>query len=138
VNKLLAIAGVTLVAALLLVGCNKKKPAPVDPAEIQNAVASLSKQLPVQLGVELTFSAAKVDGDRVEFDYLSPFPSKDALQPRTAALMRGSMMQYACGNKAARSILDAGVTINHRVVDVQDRELYTTSGDSAICAQYAK
>lgn len=136
-KKHFAIAAAVLVATLPQAGCGKKK-APADPAAISAAVAELSKQLPRQLGTELTLSGAKVDGDRVQFDYYSPFPSKDALQPRTAAIMRGTMMQYACGTTAARSILDAGVSITHRVVDVKGNELYTTSGDSAICAQYAK
>jgi hypothetical protein len=134
-NKTFAIIGAVVMVSVLLPGCGKKKPV-MDPAAANDAVAAVNSKLPIKLGVDLTLTKASVVGDQVEFDYFSPYPSKMQLPPRATALMRGSMVQYACGDPAARKILNAGFSINHRVNDVENHELFATVGDLAVCANY--
>ncbi len=99
-------------------------------------MSAVNSQLPIHLGVDLTLTKASVVGDQVQFDYSSPYPSKVQVPPRATGLMRGSMVHYACSNPAARSILDAGVSINHRVIDIEGHELFATVGDLAVCDLY--
>ena len=134
-NKTFAIVGTMIVASTLLAACGKKKPT-VDMAAVNAGVAAVNSQLPVHLGVDLTLTKASVVGDQVEFDYSSPYPSRVQVPPRAPGLMRGSMVQNACGTPAARSILNAGVSINHRVIDIEGHELFATVGDLAVCDLY--
>lgn len=134
-NKHFAIIGAFAIALVVLPGCGKKKP-PLDMAAVNDAVAAINGQFPLKLGVDLTLTKAIVVGSQVEFDYMSPYPSKVQIPPRATGLMRGSMVQYACGNAEARKILNAGAEINHRVIDADGHEMFATVGDLAVCSLY--
>lgn len=134
-NKTFAIISAVVIVSMLLPGCGKKKPV-MDLAAANEGVAAVNSQLPVKLGIDLTLTKATVVGDQVEFDYMSPYPSKAQIPARATALMRGSMLQYACGNAAARKILNAGYDINHRVIDADGHDLLATVGNLAVCANY--
>jgi hypothetical protein len=134
-NKALAMFSALIFVCALVAACGKKKPS-LDMSAVNAGVAAMGSQLPMHLGVDLTLMKASVVGDQAEFEYSSPYPSKVQVPPRATGLMRGSMLQYACGNATARSILNAGATINHRVIDAEGHELFATTGDLAACDIY--
>jgi hypothetical protein len=138
-NRIFAVIGAVVIVLALFLVFHKKKPV-IDPQRqlvaVTEAVTRMNTQLPIHIGVDLILTKAIVVGNQVEFDYLTPYPAKMQLPPRTTGLMRGSMVQYACGIAAARSILDAGFNINHRALDDEGHELFATIGDAAVCANF--
>jgi len=155
-NRLFAIVGTVIIVSVLLVACGKNKPA-IDMAAVDAGVAAVNSHLPIQLGVDLTLTKASVVGNQVVLDAFSRrvigWELERTLQARLTlgALQRAIVdrqpppgvvhhsdrgVQYACGDPAARSILNAGFNINHRVNDAEGHELLTTLSDLAVCANY--
>ena len=125
-----------VLVALLTFACHRKPP--VDAAAANDAIAALNAQLPKQIGVDVTlYKASMVDDDKlVRFDYRSPYPSRVQVPPRATGLMRGSMTQFACTDATARTILDAGFTIDHLVTDADGNQLFDTQADGSVCSIY--
>ena len=133
-SKLVAVCVIVLVAVLML-ACHKDA-APA-PAVVSDAIDALNQEFPQKVGVDVTLVKASVVDDKlVRFDYESPYPSRVPVPPRATALLRGAMMQFVCGDAAARKILDAGVTIQHHVSYADGNELFDTRADVSVCLMY--
>jgi hypothetical protein len=133
-SKLVAVASVIILVAAML-ACHKD-PAP-DPTVVNDAIDAVNQELPKKVGVDVTLAKASLVNDKlVRFDYESLYPSRVRVPPRATALLRGAMMQFACGDAAARKILDAGVTIDHNVAYTDGNELFDTRADVSVCVIY--
>ncbi len=133
-KKLIAIFGAVILVLLLAVLMHKKKHfSEKEIAAASAAAERVNSQLPIQLGITLLVTKASIVENHAEISYLASWPSKVKLDSHMTASLRGSMVQFACGNAAAREIMTMGFDIHHRALAGDGQEMFATVSDLGAC-----